>query len=592
MKTVFATFLLFFNIIYVEAQCTIDYSYIPAGINYGLSIDTLANGNVGQMYDEDITFFLPIDTVDNGLNVTFTDFHIISILLPLGMTWECNNSTASCHYDPSITQYGCVNISGTPLISGNYNVDVNLIATHSLSAISGTENISFSLPLTIYPDTSLSSNLGFNMSSSVACTPATISFTNNNVGMLSYFWDFGNGNTSNLEQPVDQIYSQSGQYIVQYSAIQANPIYFLDSIEIVSGNCSDNILIGDVDLLYDINSTNGMIQSVSANNAITQPFPLIISIYNPLQVSGQNVTIDVWDDDGWPWGLEYCGGLTFTPQQQAGVFSENGGGLSINYYVSEIPPNSITTFDTIFVYDPPLVPSLLYDTINNLITSSQDTLSAQWYYFNSPISGATDSFIQPNTSGLYSLVVVNDFGCISSSSDVWVVICDSTYNPQLDYNSSLAWIVDSASYSLLQWYNDDGIIFGANQSFLSINESGMYYVVATDEFGCSYSSESVYLRTNVGLNFSKPSANVSVSPNPISENSSLTIFVESLVHSRVTIRISDVRGNQVYKKTIKSDSFPYQISNKFIQKLNNGVYFLEVITNGQKSITKVMKINF
>ena len=190
------------------------------------------------------------------------------------------------------------------------------------------------------------------------------------------------------------------------------------------------------------------------------------------------------------------------------------------------------------------------------------------------------------------MVVVNDFGCISSSSDVWVVICDSTYNPQLDYNSSLAWIVDSASYSLLQWYNDDGIIFGANQSFLSINESGMYYVVATDEFGCSYSSESVYLRTNVGLNFSKPSANVSVSPNPISENSSLTIFVESLVHSRVTIRISDVRGNQVYKKTIKSDSFPYQISNKFIQKLNNGVYFLEVITNGQKSITKVMKINF
>ena len=592
MKTVFATFLLFFNIIYVEAQCTIDYTYIPAGINYGLSIDTLANGNVGQMYDEDITFFLPIDTVDNGLNVTFTDFHIMSILLPLGMTWECNNSTASCHYDPSINQYGCVNISGTPLISGNYNVDVNLIATHSLSAISGTENISFSLPLTIYPDTSLSSNLGFNMSSSVVCTPATINFTNNNVGMLSYFWDFGNGNTSNIEQPVDQIYSQSGQYIVQYSAIQANPIYFLDSIEIVSGNCSDNILIGDVDLLYDINSTNGMIQSISANNAITQPFPLMISIYNPLQVSGQNVTIDVWDDDGWPWGLEYCGGLTFTPQQQAGVFSENGGGLSINYYVSEIPPNSITTFDTIFVYDPPLVPSLLYDTINNLITSSQDTLSAQWYYFNSPISGATDSFIQPNTSGLYSLVVVNDFGCISSSSDVWVVICDSTYNPQLDYNSSLAWIVDSASYSLLQWYNDDGIIFGANQSFLSINESGMYYVVATDEFGCSYSSESVYLRTNVGLNFSKPSANVSVSPNPISENSSLTIFVESLVHSRVTIRISDVRGNQVYKKTIKSDSFPYQISNKFIQKLNNGVYFLEVITNGQKSITKVMKINF
>ena len=79
MKKVFAILLLFFNIIYVQAQCAIDYNYIPIGVNYGLSTDTLATGNVGQMYDEDITFFLPTDTVDNGLYVTFVDFHIISI---------------------------------------------------------------------------------------------------------------------------------------------------------------------------------------------------------------------------------------------------------------------------------------------------------------------------------------------------------------------------------------------------------------------------------------------------------------------------------------------------------------------------------
>jgi hypothetical protein len=190
------------------------------------------------------------------------------------------------------------------------------------------------------------------------------------------------------------------------------------------------------------------------------------------------------------------------------------------------------------------------------------------------------------------LVVVNNFGCVSSSSDVWVVICDSTYQPHLDYNSSLAWIVDSALYSLLQWYNDDGIIIGATQSFLSVTENGMYYVVATDEFGCSYSSESVYLGANVGLNFSKPVTNVSIGPNPISENSSLTIFVEGLLLSNVFIRITDIRGNQVFQKTIKSDEFPYQISNKIVREFNNGVYYLEVITNGQKSINKIIKINF
>ena len=93
--------------------------------------------------------------------------------------------------------------------------------------------------------------------------------------------------------------------LVNYdSAYQSNAIYFLESIEVVTGGCSDNFLIGDVDLLYDISNSNGIIQSVSASNAITQSFPLNINLTNPLQISGQDVTIDVWDDDGWPWGLD------------------------------------------------------------------------------------------------------------------------------------------------------------------------------------------------------------------------------------------------------------------------------------------------
>ena len=75
----------------VSAQCSIDYNYYPVGANYGLDPDSLPDGYVGQFYDEDMTFFLPLDTVDGGVTVTFTDFHITSISLPLGLTWECNN---------------------------------------------------------------------------------------------------------------------------------------------------------------------------------------------------------------------------------------------------------------------------------------------------------------------------------------------------------------------------------------------------------------------------------------------------------------------------------------------------------------------
>ena len=309
LKRCLCVFLFSISFSLLFGQCVIDYSYYPVTANYGLDPDSLPDGYVGQFYDEDMTFFLPLDTVDAGVSVTFEDFHITSISLPLGLTWACNNSTNSCHYDPAITQYGCVKISGTALIAGNYNVQVDLVATHSLSSLVGPENISFVLPLEILPDTAISSNSGFSMTNSLGCVPITVDFINNNPGMISYSWDFGNGNTSTLENPAPQMYIDTGIYIVQYSAVQSNSIYFLESIEVVSGNCSDNILIGDVDLLYDIFTSNGMVQSIGVNNTITQSFPLMINLTNPLQIMGQDVTIDVWDDDGWPWGLEYCGGL-------------------------------------------------------------------------------------------------------------------------------------------------------------------------------------------------------------------------------------------------------------------------------------------
>ena len=152
MKGLLCSFLFLISVFLVSGQCVIDYTYYPVSANYGLDPDSLPHGYVGQFYDEDMTFFLPLDTVDGGVTVTFEDFHITSISLPLGLTWECNNLMNSCHYDPAVSQYGCVKISGAALISGSYNVQVDLVATHSLSSLVGPENISFVLPLTILPE--------------------------------------------------------------------------------------------------------------------------------------------------------------------------------------------------------------------------------------------------------------------------------------------------------------------------------------------------------------------------------------------------------------------------------------------------------
>ncbi len=589
----FFTILFFslFTVVFINAQCSIDYSYFPVGANYGLYPDTLPDGVVGQPYNQDLTFYLPLDTVSAGVFVEFTDFHITSISLPLGLSWECNNSANACHYDPLVSQYGCVNVSGTPLVAGNYDVNVNLVATHSLSALVGTESISFSLPMTIINDTSTSNNAGFAMTNSSGCAPITVSFTNNNTGMLSYFWDFGNGNTSTMQDPVDQIYSQAGQYIVQYSAIQSNPSYFLESIEVFSGTCTDNFLIGDVDLLYDITTSSGVVQSVSPSNAITQAFPLMINLSNPLQLTGQDVTIEVWDDDGWISGLEYCGGVTFTPPQQAGTFSANGGGLSINYTIMEIPANTVITADTINIYGYPSTPVLVYDTLNNLIYTSSDSTAMQWYYYNSPIPGATDTFVEPTASGLYSLVVVNENGCVTTSLEVLIVICDTSYQPMLDDNGSTAWMLDSALYSNLQWFSvSTGIINGANHSFFPATENGEYYIVATDTFGCSYSSATVYLSPFVSSEGIVISEIVKVGPNPIENGFPLNIYIDAPALSPVIFVLIDFYGREVIRKIVHYRSYPYQFEANELSKLSNGVYYLDISFDDNKIRKKIVKL--
>jgi len=590
MKRLLFGFIFLMSVFFVSAQCSIDYTYYPVSANYGLDPDSLPDGYVGQFYDEDMTFFLPLDTVDGGVAVTFEDFHITSISLPLGLTWECDNSANSCHYDPAVTQYGCVKISGSALIPGFYDVEVNLVATHSLSALVGTENISFILPLEILPDTSTSSNAGFAMTNPSGCTPITVSFTNNNTGMLSCFWDFGNGNTSNSSQPVDQIYTQPGQYVVQYSAVQTNASYFLESIEVVSGNCSDGGLTGDPDFFYTVSTPAGVLEEVTISNYITQPFPLTINSFNPLEVIGQSVTINLWDDDSGLWtNIEDCGSFTFTPMQQGGTFSSNGGGLSINYTVMEVPANTLTSTDTIYVYDYPLVPNVVYDTLNNLIYTSADSIAMQWYYYNSPIPGATDTFIEPTSSGMYSLVVVNEYGCTAISLDVLVVICDTTYQPILDDNGSTAWMLDSALYSNLQWYGSNGIINGANQSFFPATVSGLYYIVATDEFGCTYSSESILLSTSMNSESIPFSGIVKVGPNPVSNGSTLTIYIENTEFSDVTIVLMDLYGREVIRRVVTPSFFPYRFTSQEISELSNGLYFLDISFDENVIRKKIIK---
>ena len=191
---------------------------------------------------------------------------------------------------------------------------------------------------------------------------------------------------------------------------------------------------------------------------------------------------------------------------------------------------------------------------------------------------------------MYSLVIVNEYGCSATSLDVLAVICDSTYQPILDDNGSTAWMLDSALYSNLQWYDENGMINGANQSFFPAQYTGSYYIVATDEFGCTYASEPVLLSPFVSSESIYSSAIVKVGPNPVTDGYPLTVYLDYADFSEVTIVLMDLYGREVARRVVRSSRFPYQFSSHDIGKLSNGLYYLDILIDGHKIRKKVVKL--
>ena len=55
---------------------------------------------------------------------------------------------------------------------------------------------------------------GFNLNSSELCQNYCFTFTNTSSDATNYFWDFGNGNSSNLESPQPLCFNLPGQYVI------------------------------------------------------------------------------------------------------------------------------------------------------------------------------------------------------------------------------------------------------------------------------------------------------------------------------------------------------------------------------------------
>ena len=582
----YTTFFLICTFLSVQlfAQCVPDENFVPVGANYGLSPDTLATAYVNQSYNQDLTFVLPLDTLVEiegfGENlIAFEDYHITSISLPIGLSWECNNSEDNCHYNPTITQYGCVNLYGVPLEYGEFNVDVTVVATHELSWAVGTEEISFSLPLTILPN--ISANSGFAMTNFSGCAPLTVDFINNNPALAAYSWDFGNGNVSNLENPISQLYTEAGMYEVHYTAHSSiEPFYFLTSIQVSNasgwGQDAEDVFSDPDPYFYLFDEEGNQIYSSSV--LVDNSFPVSWSLDN-IPLSNQSYSIQVWDQDGVFTGDDNLGSVSFDGYSTSSTLTN--GDLVVEYTILEVQPTPFAdVVDTIYVYDSPNQPSFSYDEENVILSLDSDSLDVnyQWYYINSPIPNANNITHIPENSGFYYVLATNDFGCSTPSQDEIIVVCDD-FAPELELNSDTISYMESSIFEY-QWFYEGEQMLGISSSYIIAEQEGTYSLLLLDQWGCKYNSNDVFF--SLASLYDYDQNKLSVFPNPAWNYLDVIIDNEQ---SFQLLELFDMQGRKVLSQQL------WDVKNRLdIQHLERGTYILKVNSKGQQ-LTKRIVLN-
>ena len=562
-------------------QCTIDFTPTSTGIYP----DTLPTGYVGQTYDTDITFFMPLDT----LGYDFTNFKILSVSLPVGLNWECNNSANGCNYNPQQSQYGCVNIAGTPLLAGQYSVDVTVIA--DLTIVQGYP-FTFQIYLEILPSNVTTSNDGFTMVGAAGCSPITVDFTNNNPGLLAYNWDFGNGNISNSENPAPQVYNAPGDYVVNYTAYGNLDTVYVYTLTNVTVNSMSNY--GNGFPSYDVADTyikvreNGNV--IYQSSVIGNTNPAISFTTNVLLNPANTYVLQVYEAD------ETFGDILFGADDFMGNHTimlsgcngcavtggDSGSGATVNYTVNLqtiLPSPSVISVDTIHVYGYPPAPTVSYDQPSHTLTTPDNGYSYQWYFNDSPIGGATSSTYEVLQSGIYTVVAINSSGCVAFSDTITAVYCSPFLMPTINYANNTNTLVAAGvpvGYSI-QWSVNGVPISGATNDTLSILTSGSYTVTMTDTFACVHTSP-IY---SASLGFAElTNIEWNIQPNPASDQFTIALNSNLSIDSYA---ILDASG-RVLKEARWEEGQAQVVS---ARDLTAGYYFVQ-IRSGARNWSKVL----
>ena len=512
------------------SQCSYDESCTISPAFPNICPMQLPDANAGEPYSTDLTFWMPVDFQAEGFDVTLTELAVSQISgLPIGLSVELSNE--SMVFYPSENEFGCANVNGTPFAAGDYVITVYVVANVTVSSV-GFEiayPTQFDLFLTVNPGSG--GNTSFTYSPSNGCEDLDVTYEaliTSDEYEVEYMWDFGNGSTSTEQYPPLQTYNDPGDYeVTLMTNLTANTIELNSfNIDWVSEDCYggdfeeycwDLWLIGsdcwsDPDLfikIYDANNnliyqTGGIGSGEYITGTSASWSNINLTLNNP------PYTVEIWDTEAWDIldGLEDLVGIpldvqvsdddllgSYSLNLDAGQHSFSSGCSYGSYSIvsNQIPLNSITASETISVFEQPDLDTFFDDDSDLVFVDYDNALTYQWILNGEPIINSNNNSYTALESGTYYVEITTENGCFSISNPIDILICDDSFIPSISVSENTIF-TNAIEYDVEWYFNDE--LYGSGSS-INASSDGYYYLVAYDEAGCSWISETIFYQSTI-----------------------------------------------------------------------------------------------
>jgi len=408
--------------------------------------------STGSFEVKNVQAFFSADEVCLGLPTHFTDQSVATKGIASWL-WEFGDGTTSTAHDPEHAY----------ATSGTYSVELTITDTEAATDF-------------LVQNVTVKQKPAANFTASTVCHGTATTFTNttnnNGLSISAWSWNFGDGETSNAQNPGSHPYFAATDYIVTLGAMANN-------------GCFDEIS-------KTISVVSYPVAAVSADGATTFCSGQSVTLSTPINA---NYTY-VWRRDG----ANITGAITNTYMAQ----------ISGNYIASVTNKGLCTTPSsevTVTVNTAPSAPlisaggpltfcqgdSVLLSVTNNPVYSYQ-------WKLNGGAVGTNSYLYSANTSGTYTLVVTNASGCSANSTNtVAVTVNPKPVLPSVNLSGPTSFcqggnvelsVTTAAGYSY-QWENNGAAISGASSNTFTANTSGIFSLRITNTNNCYIKTENI-----------------------------------------------------------------------------------------------------